>query len=118
MISQGHINNGEVYMTPIGQEMIPKLIRAAFGKHTVYLPTHHLTFQTGNPVPQPEGSQNPLTNDGETYEMASLETFLFNHQVAFLLFGPDYRPVLSQLACVPEGERLQWLKDREHLWNK
>jgi len=115
MINQGHINRGELYMTPIGQEVIPKLIHLAFGEETIYLPTHHVTFQTGKPLPQEPGSQNRLTNDGEVYEMASIETFLFNHEVAQRLFGSDYLSVLAELAQVPELERLEWLKLRLHL---
>lgn len=116
MINQGHINNGEQYMTPIGLEMIPKLVRAAFGKHTIYLPTHHVTFQTGKPLPNPPPQSN-LTNDGELHEMASFETFLFNHDVARRLFGDAYLETLAELAKVPELERLQWLKGRESQWN-
>ena len=111
MINQGHINNGEQYWTPKGKATIELLVRAAFGKDIVYIPAHHIAFIVGKGATE-------ANRAGEIYEMASLETFLFNHAVAKRLFGDQYLAILAELAVVPEIERVNWLKEREAQWNR
>lgn len=101
MINQAHINKGEPHWTPEGRAAIEKLVRAAFGDNVTYVPSHHVAFTVGE----------------EIFEMASLETFLFNHGVAQRLFGDGYLETLGKLAQVPELERLAWLNEREVEWN-
>lgn len=91
----------EWHMTPENRKIMGELVRAAVSPDVLFV-SHHIVWQKGT----------------EEVELSSPESFLFNHDIAKLLYGEEeYEHVLSLLALIPDVDRLQWLNEHKSFWN-
>ncbi|WP_368508131.1 hypothetical protein [Bradyrhizobium lupini] len=75
--------------------LLTDIIKEVYGADTVGV-GHHLMFSTP---------------DGRVDEQPSIDTLIFDHDVAKKLWGDDYITVLAKLASVPQSERDTLLSD-------
>lgn len=77
-----------------GAELFKAIIREVYGADNIGI-GHHLMFSDG----------------AKTDEQPSVDTMIFDHNVAQTLWGADYRDVLVRLALEPQATRDALLAD-------
>jgi hypothetical protein len=91
--------DGEWHRTPKNQSVLEELIRAVYDPQQIGI-SHHIGF----------------VKDGEFVDLASAETFLFNHEVLKSLFGGQWKEWARLLVETPELERLSFLGEHKEIW--
>jgi hypothetical protein len=86
--------HNEWHRTPENKAIIERLVKYVFNADSVLI-AHHICY----------------TKDGETYELASAETFLFDHYILERLFGNGWEQKAIELVLTPPHERLKLLGD-------
>jgi hypothetical protein len=84
--------HNEWHRTPENKAIIEKLVKYVFNADSVLI-AHHICY----------------TKDGETYELASAETFLFDHCTLQRLFGSQWERKGIELLLTEPHERLRSL---------
>jgi len=85
--------HNEWHRTPENRAILEKLVKYVFDADSVLI-AHHICY----------------TKDGETYELASAETFLFDHSTLKRLFGDEWEQKAVELALTPSLERLKFFE--------
>lgn len=83
---------GEWHRTEQASALLSRLLCKVYKPENVLI-AHHLNF----------------TKDGRGYEIASVETWLFDHETLEFLFGGRSRDAALQLVLCPPTERLSLL---------
>lgn len=95
--------HNEWHREPENKRVLEDLVRVAFPTVKQLHVAHHICM---------------ILDDGTEREIASAETFMFNHEVLQNLFGERWEGIAADLVQVSELDRLKYLDSIRSLWEK
>lgn len=82
--------HNEWHRTPENKAILEELLKRVYEPDSILI-AHHICYE----------------KSGETHEMASAETFLFDPEAMRKLFGPDWQVEITESALTDPTQRLQ-----------